>query len=727
MQYQTGKAFQLTTLSDNAITVLERRYLKKDLEGNVIETPQDMFRRVADNIAEADRNYGASDEEVCQTAETFYGMMSRLEFLPNSPTLMNAGRDFQQLSACFVLPIEDSMESIFQTVKDMANVHKLAGGTGFSFSRLRPANDMVCSTRGVSSGPVSFMNVFNAATEAVKQGGMRRGANMGVLRVDHPDIMEFIEAKADHSKLTNFNISVAVTDKFMEAVENEEDFPLINPRSNEEVGRLNAREVFDRMTELAWDGGDPGVIFIDEMNRYNQTPGVGMIESCNPCGEVPLLPNESCNLASINLSKFVKTNGGIDWRGLSDTIHDAVHFLDNVIDMNEFPLPQIKEATRGNRKIGLGVMGFADMLLLLGVQYNSQRALEVAKEVMEYIQMHGHLASEKLAEKRGAFPNYPDSVYEKPIRNATVTTIAPTGTISMIAGCSSGIEPLFAVAYSRHVMDDELIEVHPIFEQMAKSRGFYSEELMRSIAEAGHMTPEVPEDIAHLFVTAHDVTPEYHIRMQAAFQKFTDNAVSKTVNLPNDATVADVAKVYRLAYELGCKGVTVYRDGSREGQVLTTGKTEEDVQASPRERPTVVNGKTCAMSTGCGKLYVTLNSDDDGPFELFATMGKAGGCAASQSEALARMVSLAFRCGIPAEDVSKQLRGISCHQPAWGNGGERVLSCADAVGKAIMSLTTGEKIGHSGAPAGACPECGGVLVFESGCNSCKDCGYSKCG
>ncbi|MGC9317635.1 MAG: vitamin B12-dependent ribonucleotide reductase [Armatimonadota bacterium] len=734
-------------LSENALTVLARRYLKKDLAGNVIERPEDMFRRVAENIASADGNYGASDVQVRALADQFYEMMARQEFLPNSPTLMNAGREFQQLSACFVLPVEDSMESIFEAVKNTALIHKSGGGTGFAFSRLRPADDIVSSTRGVSSGPVSFMKVFDAATEAIKQGGVRRGANMAVLRIDHPDIMQFIEVKSDQTQLTNFNLSAGATEEFMHALQRDEQFDLINPRTGETVGSLDAREVFHRMAELAWAGGDPGVVFLDRINEDNPTPHVGEIEATNPCGEQPLLPYESCNLGSINLAKMVRGTGeaaGIDWDYLRDTVHRAVHFLDNVIDMNNLPLAEIAENTRANRKIGLGIMGFADMLILLDIPYNSQQAVHMAEKVMQFITQEARTRSQQLAQERGPFPNWEGSRWEQegmePLRNATVTTIAPTGTISIIAGCSSGIEPLFAVVYTRHVLDeDQLLEVHPIFERIAREREFYSPELMKEIAARGtlHGLEEVPEDVRELFVTAHDITPEWHIRIQAAFQEFTDNAVSKTVNFPNEATVDDVEHVYRLAYELGCKGVTIYRDGSREEQVLTTGKTEKAREpareVSPRPRPQVVQGSTRAMPTGCGKLYVTINRDERGAFELFATMGKAGGCAASQAEAIARLVSLAFRCGIPAEQIIKQLHGISCHMPAWEPGGGRILSCADAVAKAIEReiLPEGEQLamdfdGRAFGHAGACPECGGRLVQEGGCNVCRDCGYSQC-
>ena len=736
-------------LSDNALTVLERRYLKKDEQGQVIERPEDMFRRVAENIASADAVYGATPEQVAQRAQQFYDMMTSLEFMPNSPTLMNAGREFQQLSACFVLPVEDSMESIFEAVKNTALIHKSGGGTGFGFSRLRPADDIVSSTQGVSSGPVSFMKVFDAATEAIKQGGVRRGANMAVLRVDHPDIERFIEAKRNHAQLTNFNLSVTVTDQFMQAVAAGRDYDLINPRTQAPVGRLNAAEVFNRMVQLAWEGGDPGILFLDRINADNPTPQLGEIESTNPCGEQPLLPYESCNLGSINLAKMVNGNGAgaeVNWPHLAQTIHLAVRFLDDVIDMNRFPLPQIEERTRANRKIGLGVMGLADLLILLGIPYNSERAVQTAEQLMEFIRTEARAESARLAQERGPFPNWQGSTYQRaahaPLRNATTTTIAPTGSISILAGCSSGIEPIFSVVFTRHVLGgEELLEVHPIFEQIARERGFHSPDLMKQIAAKGslHGIHELPPDVIELFTTAHDVAPEWHIRIQSAFQKHTDNAVSKTVNFPNEATVEDVAHVYRLAYELGCKGVTIYRDGSREEQVLTTGRTQEArdqgraAVVRPRPRPKLTTGSTRAVRTGCGKLYVTINEDDQGPFELFAQMGKAGGCAASQSEGLARLISLAFRSGIAPEEVIKQLKGISCHMPAWEPGGDKILSCADAIAKAIQECITpqGEQLsidfnGTSFGHAGACPECGGMLVHEGGCNVCRDCGYSQC-
>jgi len=737
-------------LSENAVTVLERRYLKRDEQGRPVESPEEMFRRVAENIASADTQYDATEEQVARRADEFFGLMVRREFMPNSPTLMNAGREFQQLSACFVLPVEDSMESIFETVKNTALIHKSGGGTGFSFSRLRPKDDIVSSTKGVSSGPISFMQVFDSATEAIKQGGTRRGANMAVLRVDHPDIREFIEVKNDLTKLTNFNISVALTEEFMRKVRIDGTYELINPRGGESVEVVRAKEIFDKIVDSAWQTGEPGIIFLDRINADNPTPSVGDIESTNPCGEQPLLPYESCNLGSINLSLMTTgplMQAQIDWERLRETVHGAVRFLDNVIDMNEFPLPSIAENTRANRKIGLGIMGFADMLIQMGIPYNSEDAVETAQRVMQFVRDEVRNASAALAAERGVFPNWEQSTFNQgaspmKLRNATVTTIAPTGTISMIAGASSGCEPLFAVAFTRRVLDgDELVEVSPVFEQIAKERDFYSPELVHEIAAKGslHDVAGVPSDVKRVFITAHDVSPEWHVRIQAACQMYTDNAVSKTVNFGHEATREQVAEVYNLAYDLGCKGVTIYRDGCREGQVLSTGQTDqakaaaEEVITEPRERPDVITGTTRGMLTGCGKLYITINEDDKGAFEVFGNMGKAGGCAASQTEAVARLISLALRSGISADHVVRQLKGISCHMPAWMPGGGRILSCADAFGKALescikpeggqLSITFDEdSVNHSG----ACPECGGVLHHESGCVVCQDCGYSQC-
>lgn len=742
-------------LSKNAVTVLERRYLRKDEQGNLIEQPDGMFRRVANAIAQAELAYGATQKQVDALAEDFYGLMSSLEFLPNSPTLMNAGRDLGQLSACFVLPIEDSMESIFETVKHTALIHKSGGGTGFAFSRLRPANDCVRSTNGVSSGPITFMEVFNAATEAIKQGGTRRGANMGCLRVDHPDILDFITCKHDNQKLTNFNISVLVTEKFMEAAARGEDYELINCRTGKVVRKLNAATVLELIVNMAWRNGEPGIIFIDRINRDNPTPHLGEIESTNPCGEQPLLPYESCNLGSINLALMVREEDGrceVDFDRLGRAVRLAVRFLDDVIDVNRYPLDRIAEMTRGNRKIGLGVMGFADMLLQLGVPYDSEQGVAVAEQVMSFISKEAKRASCDLARERGVFPNFKGSIYDRPdgmeVRNATVTTIAPTGTLSIIASCSSGIEPLFAISYIKRVMDGtELLEVNPYFERVAKEQEFYSEELMRKIAERGSVRgmSEVPEEVQRVFATALDIAPVWHVKMQAAFQRFTDNAVSKTVNFPEDATPDDVRQVYELAYREGCKGCTIYRYGSRESQVLNVaGKDTKKPEVAgqrevrgPRPRPALTRGTTERINTGCGTMYVTINEDEQGLCEVFIQMGKTGGCNASQLEAIGRLISLSLRAGVDPRSIHKHLRGIRCHSPGWGNGGA-VMSCADAVGIAIehhlRARDTGVETDEITKPSGkldvlmgACPDCGSVVEHESGCVICRSCGFSRCG
>jgi ribonucleoside-diphosphate reductase alpha chain len=661
--------------------------------------------------------------------------------MPNSPTLMNAGRELGQLSACFVLPIEDSMEGIFDTLKNAAMIHKSGGGTGFSFSRIRPTGASVNSTGGVASGPISFMKVFNASTEAVKQGGTRRGANMGILRIDHPDIMEFIKCKSDLTQMTNFNISVGLTEKFMQAVIADKKYDLVDPATNKKTGSLKAKEVYETIIEMAWTSGEPGIVFLDRINKDNPVPAAGEIESTNPCGEQPLLPFESCNLGSVNLNAFVK-DGAIDYDGLGETVELAVHFLDNVIDVNKYPLKKIEETTKSMRKIGLGVMGFADMLYKLGIPYNSEEAVNTAKELMAFIQKNARKASEALAAVRGSFPMFEQSIYKeqgvKAMRNATVTTIAPTGTISIIAGTSSGIEPVFAISYIRNVMDDDkLVEVHPYFEQVAKQRGFYSKTLMQTIAQKGtlHGIEEIPEDVRRVFVTAHDISPEYHIRMQSAFQESTDNAVSKTVNFAKSATQQDVRDAYDLAYQLGLKGVTIYRDGSRQGQVLSVGEkssnedNEDGSILAPRERPEITKGITQKTRIGCGNLYVTVNYDSKGICEVFTNVGRAGGCP-SQSEATSRLVSMALRSGVDVDSIIEQLRGIRCHSTLRQKG-LKVLSCPDAIGRVlerVVELRGGETDAHEADGKDAkCPECASKMEHEGGCVVCRSCGYSKCG
>ncbi len=716
-------------LSQNALVVLKKRYLQKNEANETIETPEAMFRRVADAVAAADGLYEGTDK-VEETAKRFYRFMTSLEFMPNSPTLMNAGRPLGQLSACFVLPVGDSIDSIFDAIKHAAMIHKSGGGTGFSFSRIRPENDKVLSTQGVASGPVSFMAVFDTATETIKQGGTRRGANMGILRVDHPDIERFITCKADNDRMTNFNISVAVTDVFMKAVADDTDYDLVSPRTREKVKSVSARKVFEEITKSAWKNGEPGVIFLDTINRHNPTPQVGAIESTNPCGEQPLLPYESCNLGSINLAGMT-ADGKIDYERLKEVVWDSVHFLDNVIDVNNYPLPVIDEMTKANRKIGLGLMGFSDMLISLGIPYNSDAAVQTAEEVMAFIQNESKAASAHYGKERGNFPNYSGSLYDSPetprMRNATTTTIAPTGTISIIAGCSSGIEPLFAISFVRKVLDNqELLEVHPLFQQVARERGFYSEELMKKIAEKGSIRDfeEIPEEVRRVFVTSHEVTPDWHIRIQAAFQKYTDNAVSKTINFPFSATIDDVRNAYLMAYDLGCKGLTIYRDGSRDTQVLNIQRKPQYPQVTPRPRPDRTSGITERMNTGCGKLYVTLNWDEYGFCEIFAQMGKAGGCAYSQIEATGRLISLALRSGVKVESIIRQLVGIRCPSPTWKNG-EQVVSCSDAIAK-VLSHHVDASFSPVPDEMGACPDCGAAVEHEEGCIVCRSCGFSRC-
>ncbi len=809
-------------LNANALTVLERRYLVKDDVGKPVERPQDLFWRVARTIAAPDRTYGASDRAVESLAETFFELMATRVWMPNSPTLMNAGRPLGQLSACFVLPVEDALSNgrsgIYDTLRAMALVHQSGGGTGFSFSRLRPKNDVVRSTMGVASGPVSFMKLYDASTDVVKQGGTRRGANMGILRVDHPDIMDFIHCKDDLTQVTNFNISVAVTDAFMQALEAGASYDLIHPRTGKVVGQLDARDVFKQIVHGAWKTGEPGVFYIDRANHYNPVPRLGSYEATNPCGEQPLLPYDVCNLGSINVGLFVK-NGDVDWDGLRTTVHLCTHFLDNVIDANKYPLAEIDDLAKRIRRIGLGIMGWADLLVRLGIGYNSDAGVALGRKLMEFIDEESKVASEKLAERRGTFAEWDRSIWGpdatcarnatgervrpmRRLRNCNLTTVAPTGTISIIAGCSSGIEPLFAVAFMRNQAGVLMPDVNEDFVAIAKREGWYSEDLMKQIAEAGHIHFDaVPEQWQHVFVTAHDVTPEWHIQMQAAFQDFTDSAISKTCNFANDATEEYVERIYRYAFQLGCKGVTVYRDGARENQVLSTGSTAKKVQEgatagkdalaealsriaeletelhltkerlhdveaenlqrrAKRSRPDLLKGSTRRVESPLGTMYVTITEDDKGqPFEVFMSLGKAGGALMADVEAVGRLISLALRSGVPLPEIYRQLRGISSDR-AVGLGPNKVMSVPDAIGIAIEKWMQ-DKQGvqqdlldstRTAAPAptevvrggagdaalraargpepdfiGACPDCGSQLAFIEGCAKCHVCGFSECG
>jgi len=730
-------------LSPNAVTVLERRYLVKDDQGTPVERPDALFRRVARTVAEPDRRYGASDKGVEGLAETFFELMATRVWMPNSPTLMNAGRPLGQLSACFVLPVDDCLSNgqsgIYDTLRAMALVHQSGGGTGFSFSRLRPKNDVVRSTMGVASGPVSFMKLYDASTDVVKQGGTRRGANMGILRVDHPDILEFVTCKDDLTQVTNFNISVAVTDAFMKAVEEGTSYDLIHPRSGKVMGQLDARDVFRQIVHGAWKTGEPGVYFIDRANYYNPVPRLGSYEATNPCGEQPLLPYDVCNLGSINLGLFVK-QGDVDWERLRTAVHVCTHFLDNVIDANRYPLAEIDDLANRIRRIGLGVMGWADLLVRLGIPYDSDEGVALGRRVMEFVDEEAKVASEQLAEQRGVFPEWetsiwgpdascargPDGERVRPmrrLRNCNLTTVAPTGTISIIANCSSGIEPLFAVAFMRNQAGVLMPDVNEDFVAIARQEGWYSDDLMQRIAEAGHIHFDaVPAQWQRVFVTAHDVTPEWHIQMQAAFQEFTDSAISKTCNFGHDATEEYVEKIYRYAYKLGCKGVTVYRDASREMQVLSTGATAKKVQEqaangqtavaealgriaeleaelertrgmlhdaeaenlqrrAKRSRPDLLKGSTRRIETPLGTMYVTITEDDRGqPFEVFISLGKAGGALMADVEAVGRLISLGLRSGIPMREIYRQLRGISSDR-AVGLGPNKVLSGGEGGGE----------------------------------------------
>ena len=743
--------------SEPALRVLRERYLARE-QGQVRETPEEMCWRVAMAIAGAETRFGRTPAAVSEVAAAFYDMMVDGYFLPNSPTLMNAGKaNALQYSACYVLPVGDSMEEIFESVKAAAIIQQSGGGTGFAFSRLRPKDDVVHSTGGRASGPVSFLRVFNAATEAVKQGGTRRGANMGILRVDHPDVLEFVECKLDGG-ITNFNISVAATDAFMEALAADAEYDLINPRTGQVTGRLRARDVFSRIVRAAWRTGDPGMVFIDRINRSpaNPTPDVGLIEATNPCGEQPLLPNDACNLGSINVAKFAVERGGrweLDWGELERVVRLAVRFLDDVIEVNPYPLPQVDEMVKANRRVGLGIMGWADLLFTLGIPYDSDDALDLADRLMAFISEQGREQSARLAEERGPFPHWGRSIYRagRPLRNATVTTIAPTGTISMIAGCSSGIEPVFALAFEHRVKAPEGERVLPFFsetfERLARRRGFYSEALMAEVARRGSLrgVAGVPEDAREVFKTAHEIDAVWHVRHQAAFQKHTDNGVSKTINLPEGATEEDVAAAYRLAWDLGCLGITVFRDGSKGGQVLNVGLQRDGRSAARgvKPRPHSLTGATYRMETPIGTAFITVNDNGGGePFEVFVQVGKAGSDTMAVAEALGRLVSLVLRLPSPLtprrrlEEAISQLSRIGGGQPT-GFGAAKVLSLPDALARTLAEHIGAARAGSAEAPAAPigplrrvgdlCRECGqATLVYEEGCKKCLSCGFNEC-
>lgn len=734
---------------DNALEILRMRYLLKDENGNVIESADDRCWSVAVEIASAELTWKQKEDAEAIAGE-FYKMMVERKFVPNSPTLMNAGKSNNlQYSACYVLPVEDSIAGIFESIKDAAIIHKSGGGTGFSFSRIRPREDMVSTTKGVASGPVSFMKVFDAATESLKQGGTRRGANMGILRVDHPDVLEFIDCKLA-GEVSNFNISVAVTEEFMGAYERNETYALINPKTKKEAGRLNAREVFQRIVDAAWQTGDPGLIFIDRVNSRasNPIPACGPVESTNPCGEQPLYPYESCNLGSINLGLLVK-DGQVDYKELDRVTRLSVRFLDDVIERNPFPLKVIDEIVRNNRRIGLGVMGWADLLFQMRIPYQSEEALQLGEKIMQFIEEVSHDESRALAEERGTFPRWGESIYRDkyPLRNSTVTTIAPTGTISIIAGCSSGIEPIFGL-YFKHRLGFEFF--NPYFEQVMKEEGYWSESLKDHVRKHGTIgDTNLPEELRNLFRTAHEVPPDWHVRMQAAFQKYTDNAVSKTINLPNEAGTEDVARAYLQAYQLGCLGITVYRDGCKPMQVLTHGGKTTKPEAAAQEsvtlkgRPDVLLGRTIKVESPHGTVYTTVNENGNGEaFEIFLNVGKAGSDVAADAEALGRSLSLMLRMPSPlnAEQrvdlIIRHLQGIGGSRDV-GFGQKRVRSVPDAIARALRlyleskkDMPKGESVEMQSvegvATGNLCIECGSPTVKQEGCEKCHACGWSNC-
>jgi len=828
-------------LSENAWYIGKTRYAKRDDAGNPIETPRELFWRVAYNIAAADRLYGANEKKHIATATQFYRLMSTGKFLPGTPTLLNAAKPKQQLSSCFVLPVADDLEGIMQSAVDMALIHKSGGGTGFSFSRLRPKNDILKSSGGTTTGPISFMQMYNDITASVRQGGVRRGANMGILHYNHPDILLFVIYKLDEFSLTNFNISVttgkeffdqiaidkrildddyedgfdfdeiiteareahqtrdqdlkivrldAVVDKLYEWCKEETEgygYPLINPRNGEVKGKLNAKKVFDLITRFAWQYGDPGMIFIDKINnsRANPTPQLGQIEATNPCGEQPLLPYDACTLGSINLAKFTEGHD-FDWDMLREAVHESVHFLDNVLDMNEYPIDKVRDTVRQIRRIGFGVMGFADALLSMNIGYNTDDGVKMAETVMQFIQKESDIASEELANVRGVFPAFKGSIYDKPgeikPRNGARTTIAPTGTIAMLADTSSGCEPLFALTYAKNTIEGKRIfQSSPYFIAALKKHGIYSEELLEEIQTGGgsiQSFSSIPEEIRKTFVVAGDITPQWHLKIQAAFQKYVDNAISKTINFPNTATIDDVRNAYIMAHETSCRGITIYRDGSREKQILEVKKESsyfdkldasnkaekvavegEVIEPVPtrltlKKRPSVLNGKTHRITTPLGHAFVSVNEDDNGNiFEVFINVGHAGSDITADAEALGRLISLAFR--IPsdyssdqvAQKVISQLRGIG-GAGSTGFGAERVRSLADAVAKVIElhqaskikeepeeeimpqtaeTIPLFESTANLSKSTDICPECGAAsLRFIEGCQKCELCGYSKC-
>lgn len=816
-------------ISENARKVLEARYLKKDEDGNVIETPEQMLDRVSRTVAAVEARYGASPEQVRYWQVEFYNLMASKRFMPNSPTLMNAGREMGMLSACFVLPIKDSVYDIFETIKHTALIQKAGGGTGFAFDELRPTGDYIKSSGGTTSGPISFWRAFSEATNAIQQGAFRRGANMGMMSIHHPDILKFIHAKQDLEQFTNYNVSVKIPDAWMEEFLRNPNSPHIvwNPRTGKEyyipkgvkiweydiktlipardeygkLKKVSAEEVYtkqdlwDLIIKDAWRTGEPGVVFIDRINQHNPTPHLGRIEATNPCGEQPLLPYEACNLGSINISAFVDMEGNIDWQSLARTVDISVRFLDNVIDANNYPLEQIDKMCKGNRKIGLGIMGFADALFKLQIPYNSDRAVAFAEKLMKFINDRAHDASEQLAREKGNFPNWEGSIwdtkYKRPQRNAAVTSIAPTGTISMIAGCSSGIEPLFSLVFYRNVLKERkdakpLIEVNEVFKDVAIKRGFYSDELMERIAEEGSIQKlkEIPEDIKKIFVCAHDVEPIWHLKMQAAFQKHCDASISKTINFPHDAKVEQIDEVYRLAYRLGCKGVTVYRDGCRAGQAMATKKSQRLSASGSYQEGAATEGSTEASApkpiepipvpeylpairirqlTPFGHMHISITVDPkhNRELEVFAQLGKGGDVAASDLEAICRMVSLFLRSGGSLRHVIDQLKDIGSSLTVPTKEG-RIMSLGDGLAKALMryqrakerfglkALLLGQidiaeldmpsehkttTSGNGGNGNGSssisiykvkCPECNGILSFEEGCIKCHSCGYAQC-